>query len=86
VRFGYLAFRSGFIPRVVPVLLMVAGACILLESATFLVIPALHPVVSDVPTLPSAASEFAAILWLRSRARAATRAPVVGPGRESGTS
>jgi hypothetical protein len=65
---------------------MVAGACILLESATFLVAPALHPVVSDVTTLPSAAGEFAAMFWLLLKGTRSDPAPAVGPGRESGTS
>lgn len=80
--FGYLAFRSGFIPRVIGVLVMLAGAAILLESATFLVAPTWHPAVSDVTALPSAAGEFAAMLWLLLKGTRDAPAPTVAAGGE----
>lgn len=83
--FGYLAFRSGFIPRVFGVLLMAAGTAILLESVTFLVAPALHPVVSDVTALPSAVGEIAAMLWLLLKGARSDPASAVTPGSESET-
>jgi hypothetical protein len=62
--FGYLVFRSGFIPRILGILLIVAGVSILVDSVTFLVVPELHSAVSDVVGLPSAAGEVVTMLWL----------------------
>jgi len=84
--FGYLAFKSGFMPRTLGILLIVAGACILADSLTFLIVPELHPVVSDVVGLPSAAGELAAMLWLLLKGARSVPGANAARGREAGSS
>jgi hypothetical protein len=61
--FGMLVIRSGFIPRVLGVLLMVAGTAYLASSFATLVLPQFAPLVSRV-ALPLEAAELPIIVWL----------------------
>lgn len=61
--FGMLVIRSGFIPRVLGVLLMIAGVAYLASSFATLVLPQLAPLVSRV-ALPLEAAELPIIVWL----------------------
>lgn len=58
-----LIYRSGFLPRILGVLLLVAGFAYLAESLTWLLVPAYGPVV-DRFAPPLRALELAAPLWL----------------------
>jgi hypothetical protein len=61
--FGMLVIRSGFIPRVLGVLLMVAGVAYLVTSFGTLVLPQYAELVSRV-ALPLMAAELPIVFWL----------------------
>ena len=61
--FGILVIKSGFFPRVLGILLMVAGFAFLTISVTSIVLPAYEHVVSRV-MMPLALGEFPIIFWL----------------------
>ncbi|MCM2310971.1 MAG: DUF4386 domain-containing protein [Steroidobacteraceae bacterium] len=65
--FGALVFRSGFIPRVLGVLLVIAGVSYLVSSVTSLLVPDYGRVVSRWLLAPAAIGELAIILWLAIR-------------------
>jgi hypothetical protein len=61
--FGILVIKSGFFPRVLGILLMVAGFGLLTSSLTSIVLPAYEPVVSRA-MMPLGLGEFPIIFWL----------------------
>jgi len=61
--FGILVVRSGFVPRVLGVLLLIAGAAYLVSSFTSIVLPSYGEVVSRAVT-PFLLGEFPIIFWL----------------------
>ncbi|MDQ2871319.1 MAG: DUF4386 domain-containing protein [Acidobacteriota bacterium] len=61
--FGMLVYRSGFIPRILGVLLIVNGFAYPIQSFTALFLPRYHGVVSQV-TFPLLFGEAVIILWL----------------------
>jgi hypothetical protein len=61
--FGILVIKSGFFPRVLGILLMVAGFAYLTSSATSIVLPAYEHVVSQAAK-PLGLGEFPIIFWL----------------------
>lgn len=61
--FGMLVIRSGFIPRVLGVLLMIAGVAYLASSFATLVLPQYAPLVSQV-ALPLEVAELPIVFWL----------------------
>jgi len=61
--FGMLVIRSGFVPRVFGVLLMIAGVAYLASSFATLVLPQCAPLVSRF-ALPLEVAELPMILWL----------------------
>jgi Domain of unknown function (DUF4386) len=61
--FGMLVIRSGFIPRVLGFLLMIAGAAYLASAFATLVLPQYAPLVGQV-ALPLEAAELPIIFWL----------------------
>lgn len=62
--FGLLVYRSGFIPRIFGVLLIVNCFAYLAMCLTRLLFPAYGPVVSQWMMLPALAGELSIILWL----------------------
>jgi hypothetical protein len=62
--FGYLVYKSGFIPRIIGIFLMVSCFGYLVESTTFLLIPQYYGIVSKITMVPSALGEFAVMPWL----------------------
>jgi hypothetical protein len=62
--FGVLVFRSGFLPRILGVLLIAACFGYLADSLTPLLLPAYAHVVSRFAGLPLTLGEPAIILWL----------------------
>ena len=61
--FGILVIKSGFFPRVLGILLMVAGFGYLASSVTSIVLPAYEHVVSRA-AIPLGLGEFPIIFWL----------------------
>ena len=61
--FGLLVIRSGFIPRVLGVLLMIAGGAYLASAFTTLVLPRYAELVSKI-ALPLEFGELPIIFWL----------------------
>ena len=61
--FGMLVIRSGFIPRVLGVLLIIAGVAYLASSFATLVVPRYAPLVSQI-ALPLEAAELPIVFWL----------------------
>ena len=61
--FGMLVIRSGFIPRVFGVLLMIAGLAYLASAFATLVLPRYAPLVSQV-ALPLEVAELPIVFWL----------------------
>ena len=62
--FGYLVFKSGFIPKILGVLLIISCFSYLIGSITFLLIPNYYYIISKFTIVPGALGEFSIILWL----------------------
>jgi hypothetical protein len=69
---GALILRSGLVPRPIGVLMVLAGACYLLNTAALIVSPELHKVIFPAVLAPCLAGEAALALYL-----------VIRGGRES---
>lgn len=79
---GLLGIRSGVVPRVVGVLLILAGSAYLPVTAAFVLAPTYASLVSSVAILPQA-GELSMIFWLlttRTRALPFARAEVAARG------
>jgi hypothetical protein len=61
--FGLLVIRSGFIPRVLGYLLMIAGSAYLVTAFIVLILPQYAPIIRQV-ALPLESAELPIILWL----------------------
>jgi hypothetical protein len=61
---GLLVFKSGFIPRILGVLLILAGFGYLAHSFTFFLFPEYEAVVSSIAAVPEAIGELSLVLWL----------------------
>jgi hypothetical protein len=62
--FGILVFKSGFLPRVLGVLLIAACLGYLADSLTSLLLPSYEDFVSRIANIPLTLGEPAIILWL----------------------
>ena len=62
--FGYLVFKSGFIPKIFGVLLIISCFSYLIGSITYLLIPHYYDIISKFTIAPAALGEFSIILWL----------------------
>ena len=62
--FGLLVYRSGFLPRIIGVLLIAAGFGYLADSFTPLLLPTYTHVVGRIADIPLTLGEPAIILWL----------------------
>jgi uncharacterized protein DUF4386 len=62
--FGILVFKSGFLPRILGVLLIAACFGYLADSLTSLLLPSYEHVVSQIADVPLTLGEPAIILWL----------------------
>ena len=61
---GYLIFKSGFLPKTLGVLILIAGLCYLLNSFALLLSPALADALFPAVLLPPFIGESALCLWL----------------------
>lgn len=62
--FGYLVIKSGFIPKVFGILLIIGCFAYLTDSLTALLIPRFRNIISPFLLLPLAAGEISTIFWL----------------------
>lgn len=61
---GFLAYRSGFIPKLIGALLMIACFSFLADFFLFFLLPGYSAGLSSLVTLPTTIGEFAMCLWL----------------------
>ncbi len=62
--FGYLVFKSGYIPKTIGVFLIIGGFSFLIDSFSFLLIPGYHDIISSIITIPMSIGELSIIFWL----------------------
>ena len=61
---GYLALKSGYVPRILGVLLLVAGLGYLVDSAGLIILPNYPALLTNVLALPNLVGELALVVWL----------------------
>ena len=61
---GYLVFKSGYIPRILGVLLIVTSFSYLIDSLGIILLPNYPEIISQVLALPMFIGELALIVWL----------------------
>ena len=64
VPLGWLVYKSGFIPRILGILLIIAGIFIAIDSFIYLLSPDYPRILNTVSTLMSVAAEFSMMFWL----------------------
>jgi hypothetical protein len=61
---GYLVFKSGFLPRILGILLIIGCFGYLIDSLAFLLFPSYQETIALIVMAPNFISEFALFLWL----------------------
>ncbi len=61
---GILIFKSGFLPRALGVLMMIAGACYATQSFALILMPALADRLFPAILIPSFIGELSLCLWM----------------------
>ena len=61
---GYLIFRTGYLPKVLGVMIQIAGLCYLINSFALILAPALANRISPAILLPPFVGELSICLWL----------------------
>ncbi|MDL1894647.1 DUF4386 domain-containing protein [Anaerolineae bacterium CFX7] len=61
---GYLIFKSGYLPRILGILMMIAGLCYLTNSLALLLAPTVAAVIVPAILLPALVAELSLALWL----------------------
>ena len=64
IPFGQLVYKSGFIPRILGVLLIIAGIAYMIDSSISLLFPSYHAFVNKPTLLIVAIGEISIMLWL----------------------
>lgn len=64
IPFGMLVYKSGFIPRLPGILLIVGGLGYVVASVIELMVPQYSATVGFMATIPSSIGEFSVMLWL----------------------
>jgi len=62
--FGWLVFKSGFFPKILGILLILAGFGYVVSSFTYLLFPHYGEIVSSYASMPEAIGELSMVLWL----------------------
>ncbi len=61
---GYLVYKSGFMPKIIGILLIIACFSFLIDFFLFFLLPGYSAFLSSMVTLPTTIGEFAMCLWL----------------------
>jgi hypothetical protein len=61
---GYLIFKSGFLPRILGVLILIAGLCYLTNSFVLILFPAISDSIFQIILTPTFIAELSMGLWL----------------------
>ncbi len=61
---GYLALQSGYVPKILGVLVLVAGLGYLIDSAGLIILPNYPALLTNVLALPNIVGELALVVWL----------------------
>ena len=64
IPFGQLVFKSGFIPKILGVLLILGGVSYVIDAATFILFPQFVSQTNMLVGVFSSVAEFAMVLWL----------------------
>jgi len=59
-----LIFKSGFLPRVLGIMIFIAGLCYLINSFSLILFPAISDLVFQVIIIPTFIGELSMCLWL----------------------
>lgn len=62
--FGWLTYKSGFMPRILGVLLIIGGACYVVDITAFILFPDAEPTIAAIIGLPQAVGEVSMVAWL----------------------
>lgn len=61
---GYLALTSGYVPRILGVLVLIAGFGYLIDSAGLIILPNYPAILTSILALPNIVGELALVVWL----------------------
>ena len=61
---GYLIFKSGYLPKVIGVLMQIAGICYLINSFSLIIVPSFADKLFPFILLPPFIAELSLCLWL----------------------
>ncbi len=61
---GYLALKSGFVPKIIGVLVLIAGFGYLVDSAGLIMLPNYPEILTYILALPNIVGEVALVTWL----------------------
>lgn len=75
---GLLVYKSGFLPRVLGILLVVGGGGLLLEVFIYFLFPG-YEIVNTILLIPQTIAEFAFLLWLLIRGINESKVKVINP-------
>lgn len=76
--FGKLVYQSGFMPRILGILLTLAGVGYILSAAVYLLLPSLHPFTKWIALALSGVAEASTIAWLLVKGAKVNRQPGSG--------
>lgn len=62
--FGWLTYKSGFLPRMLGILLIVAGTSYMIDSTISFLFPDSTETMNSLLSLPEAAGELSMVVWL----------------------
>lgn len=64
IPFGLLAYKSGFIPKIFGILLIIGGSSYVLDAFTFILLPHLIYLTNMMVAITSSIAELSMVLWL----------------------
>jgi hypothetical protein len=61
---GYLILRSGYLPKILGILMQIAGLCYLINSFVLIIVPAFENIIFPIILIPPFIAELSLCLWL----------------------